>query len=67
MNKLAGNQEARPIPNTTPLWLSTVSQFPTPKRPEMGQGDADAATVEDLGTVTVRRDPQGARGSRAAR
>lgn len=33
----------------------------------MGQGDADAATVEDLGTMTVRRDPQGAGGSRAAR
>ena len=27
----------------------------------MGQGDGDAAIVVDLGTVNVRRDPQGAR------
>ena len=41
--------------------------IPHPERHEMGQGDADAATVEDLGTVIGRRDSQGARGSRAAR
>ena len=41
--------------------------IPHPERHEMGQGDTDAATVEDLGTVTARRDPQGSRGSRAAR
>jgi hypothetical protein len=33
----------------------------------MGQGDGDVATAVSMGTVTVRRDPQGARGSRAAR
>ncbi len=41
--------------------------IPHPERHEMGQGEADAAPVEDLATVTVRRDPQDARGSWAAR
>ncbi|MCL2728395.1 MAG: hypothetical protein FWE15_00045 [Actinomycetia bacterium] len=41
--------------------------IPHPERHVMGRGDAGAATVGGMGTVTVRRDPQGARGSRAAR
>lgn len=44
-----------------------VSQIPHPERHVMGQGDGDVTTIVDMGTTTVRRDPQGARGSRAAR
>lgn len=41
--------------------------IPHPERHVMGQGDGDVATAVSMRTVTVRRDPQGARGSRAAR
>jgi transposase len=41
--------------------------IPHPERHVMGQGDGDVATAVSMGTLTVRRDPHGARGSRAAR
>ncbi|MFF7984009.1 IS110 family transposase [Streptomyces sp. NPDC007901] len=41
--------------------------IPHPKRHVMGHRDGGVATAVDMGTMTVRRHPQGARGSRAAR
>lgn len=41
--------------------------IPHPERHGMGHRDGDVPIVEATGTMTVRRDPQGARGSRAAR
>lgn len=52
-----------------PFQLPVVDdgEIPHPKRHEMGHGDGGAETVVTMGTVAVRRDPHGARGSRAAR
>lgn len=41
--------------------------IPHPERHVLGQGDGDVATAVSMGAMTVRRDRQGARGSRATR